>query len=90
MILIISERPKEWNKTIDNYIVSLDKNSFFLSDILEVLNFNIAYKATLSGEKRILEMLASKCRAKHIFNKNNPDIGLINRLKKLDGGNSKY
>lgn len=89
MILIIAERPKGWNKTIDRYIISLDKNSFFLSDVLGVLKFNIDYKATETNDKRILQMFASKCRAKNIFKNNNPDLGLIKRLKRLDAG-SKY
>jgi hypothetical protein len=29
MILLIAERPNHWHKTVDDYIVSLDKNSFF-------------------------------------------------------------
>jgi hypothetical protein len=86
MLLILADRPKGWNKIIDAYIISLDKNSFFLSDVLGVLIFNIDYKATETNDKRILEMLASKCRAKHIFKNNNPDSGLINRLKRLDSG----
>ncbi len=89
ILLIIAERPEGWRQVIDKYIVSLDKNSFFLSDALEVINFNIDYKATESNDKKILELLASKCRAKHIFKTNNPDMGLIKRLKKLDSG-SKY
>ena len=88
MLLIIAERPKGWNKIIDNYIVRLDKNSFFLSDVLSTLEFNIDYKYTELSEKRILVLLASKCRAKNIFKNNNPDIGLINRLKKLESGNT--
>jgi len=89
MLLIIAEKPKGWNKIIDSYIVKLDKNSFFLSDTLSVLTFNIDYKVTETNDKRILEMLASKCRAKHIFKNNNPDLGLINRLKRLEKG-AKY
>jgi hypothetical protein len=86
MLLLIAERPKKWRETIDNYIVSLDKNSFFLSDALSVLNFNIDFKATELEDIKILTMLAKKCRAKHIFKNNNPDIGLINRLEKLEKG----
>lgn len=89
MILIIAERPKKWREIIDHYIVSLDKNSYFLSDTLSVLNFNIDYKTTELEEVSKLKMLAKKCRAKHILNNNNPDIGLINRLEKLENG-SKY
>jgi hypothetical protein len=83
MLLIIAERPKDWNRVIDNYIISLDKNSFFLSDVLITLEFNQDYKATEPNERRIIEILAQKCRAKHIFKKNNPDMGLINRARKL-------
>lgn len=89
MILIIAERPKKWRDIIDNYIVSLDKNSYFLADTLSVLNFNIDYKATETGDVQKLKMLANKCRAKHILKNNNPDIGLINRLDRMEKG-SKY
>ncbi|MTI41912.1 DUF4062 domain-containing protein [Fulvivirga lutimaris] len=83
MLLIIAERPNMWQKTIDDYIVSLDKNSFYLSDVLITLNFNKDYRATENNERRTIEILAQKCRAKHIFKKNNPDMGLINRARKL-------
>lgn len=86
MLLLIAERPKKWREVVDNYIVSLDKNSFFLSDTLSVLNFNIDYKATEIEVLQSLKMLAKKCRAKHILKNNNPDIGLINRLDKLERG----
>ncbi|WP_223033504.1 STAND family AAA ATPase [Hanstruepera marina] len=80
MLLIIAERPKNWNKVIDNYIINLDKNSFFLSDVLITLNYNIDFIATELGDKRILTLLAKKCRAKHLFQKKNPDLGLINKM----------
>ena len=86
MLLIIAERPKKWREVIDNYIVSLDKNSFFLSDALSVLNFNIDFKTLEVEDLQILKMLAKKCRAKHLLKNNNPDIGLLNRLDKLEKG----
>lgn len=89
MLLIMAERPKKWREVIDNYIVSLDKNSYFLSDTLSVLNFNIEYKATEIEDLQSLKILSKKCRAKHILKNNNPNIGLINRLDKLEKG-SKY
>lgn len=91
MLLIIAERPKRWREIIDNYIVSLNKDSFFLSDTLSVLRFNINYKATEVEDIKILKLLAQKCRAKHILQSDNPDIGLIKRLDKLERGRgSKY
>ncbi|MBE7646714.1 DUF4062 domain-containing protein [Tenacibaculum finnmarkense genomovar ulcerans] len=81
MLLLIAERPKDWNRTVDKYIVNLDKNSYFLSDTLSVLNFNKDFNATELGDKRIITMLSKKCRAKHLYKKDNPDIGLINKIK---------
>jgi len=81
MLLIIAERPKNWNKVIDKYIVNLDKNSFFLSDALHVLNYNIDFTTTELGDKRILSLLAKKCLAKHLYQKKNPDLGLIKKIK---------
>ncbi|NPD85790.1 DUF4062 domain-containing protein [Lentimicrobium sp. L6] len=86
MILLIAERPKKWREVIDNYIVRLDKNSFFLSDALSVLNFNIDYNTTELEDVRKLQLLAKKCRAKHILKNNNPDNGLIKRLDRLEKG----
>lgn len=86
MILILAERPKKWRETIDQYIINLDKNSYFLSDILSVIDFNIEYKATEIEDVRILKLLSKKCRAKHIFNSSNPNGGLIKRLDKIEKG----
>lgn len=80
MLLIVAERPTGWNKVVDNYIVNLDKNSFFLSDVLITLNFNKEYKATEIGDKRVIELLSKKCRAKHLYQKKNPDLGLIKKM----------
>lgn len=81
MLLLVAERPKNWNKVIDNYIINLDKNSFYLSDVLQVLNYNIDFSATELGDKRVLNLLAKKCRAKHLYQKKNPDLGLIKKMK---------
>jgi len=81
MLLLVAERPRNWNKVVDNYIINLDKNSFYLSDVLSVLNYNIDFRATELGDKRILNLLAKKCRAKHLYQKKNPDLGLINKMK---------
>ena len=81
MLLIIAERPKLWHKTVDQYIVNLDKNSFYLSDVLQVLNYNIDFEATEISDKRNLTLLGKKCRAKHLYQKDNPDLGLIKKIK---------
>lgn len=87
MLLIANERPKNWNTTIDKYIVELDKNSFFLSDIAMTLKTQFNYHVTEVNERRILGTLMHKCRAKHYFKNNNPDLKLINRARKDNRSN---
>ncbi|WP_343329789.1 hypothetical protein [Polaribacter staleyi] len=82
MLLIANERPKNWNIIIDKYIVELDKNSFFLSDIATTLKVQFNYNVTEVKDRRILGNLMHKCRAKHYFKTNNPDLKLINRARK--------
>lgn len=89
MLMLLYGRPKEWHKIIDDYIINLDKNSFYLSHILGALTFIKDYDTTEATDKRILDMLASKCRVKHLYNVNNPDAGLIQRVKRQDEG-SRY
>ena len=57
MLLIIAERPKGWNKIIDNYIIKLDKNSFFLSDVLSVLISTSIIKLLKQTKKESLKCL---------------------------------
>ena len=86
MIMLVSERPKDWYNIIDKYIISLDKNSYYLSDVKRALEFQAVYRVFENDEKRKVEALVSKCRAKHLFKKDNPDIGLIKRMEKMDRG----
>lgn len=80
VVLLVAERPKNWYVIVEKYIEKLNKNSFYLSDILRVINFNINYKVTESNDRRLLSMLMKKCNAKHIFNKSRIDQGLLNKL----------
>lgn len=82
MLLIIAERPKKWREVIDNYIVSLNYNSFFLSDTLAVLKYNIEYNETELNSINQLKNLERKCIAKHLSKKKNPDSGFIKRINK--------
>lgn len=81
ILLIVAERPTGWRKIIDSYIVSLPKDSFYLSDILTAIKFNIEYYATELSDVGVLKLLARKCIAKHRYKKDNPNQKLINRVK---------
>jgi len=87
MLLIANERPNKWSTTIDKYIVELDKNSFFLSDIATTLMEQFNYHVTEVNERRILGNLMHKCRAKHYFKTNNPSIKQINKSRNENRSN---
>lgn len=82
MRLIVFEKPKNWSQVIDKYIINLDKNSFYLLDISIALKSQFDYYVTDVNERRVIDNLMHKCRAKHFYNKNNPDLGLINKARK--------
>ena len=88
MRLLVSERPKNWNKVLDHYIISLNKNSFFLNDIAIALKTQFNYNATDIPERRQIEQLLSKSRAKHFLQQNNPNAGHLKKARK--GGKSKF
>lgn len=83
MRLIVFERPKIWYDVIDKYLISLNKNSFFLSDIAEALETQLEINIE-SEDRRKIGNLMYKCKAKHIFNNVNPNPGLINKVRKAN------
>ena len=72
MILLIAERPKGWAKVIDDYIVKLDKNSYFLSDVLLTLNFNPIHAIGIEKSGGIFSIL-SKTFSKKCLRLPDPD-----------------
>jgi len=79
-LLFIMGRPRNWEKTIDKYIVSLPKDSFFLSDIVHELRSQ--YRFGFLNEKELYEMglLIKKGLAKHHFGANNPRFDLLKQI----------
>ena len=81
MILIATECPPDWFDTIDKYISSLNKNSFYLADIRLILKTNLSYKINIEENRRKTLYLIKKCVAKYGFNQNNPNPKLISKVK---------
>lgn len=81
MILIATECPPNWFDIIDKYILSLNKNSFYLADIHIVLKTNLSYKVNIEENRGKTIYLIKKCIAKYKFNEDNPNPKLINKIK---------
>jgi Calcineurin-like phosphoesterase len=85
-LFLISQRPKGWVFAIQDYISSIQKNSFYLLDVYRSLRTQYRYShvnyQTLSDIKRLIQMAATK----HVTGVKVPGIKLINKtIPKLKG-----
>jgi hypothetical protein len=64
-LMLISKRPKNWNNIIAEYILSIDKNSFYLFDTINCLSAEYKYSYTsISNIKKIGDLI-KLCAGKH-------------------------
>ena len=80
-LLLIFCRPREWRKQIQSYIVSLQKNSFYLYDTHNALLAKYNFDFINEEERREITLLAKMCFAKHEFGSKNPTATEIAKVK---------
>jgi hypothetical protein len=71
-LYLVSERPDGWNVAINNYIISLDINSFYLRDLLGSLRNEYKYGYAEQYDEGNLITCIKKCIAKHELSLKNP------------------
>ncbi len=71
-LFLVFTRPREWRKQIENYIASLNKNSFYLFDISNALGARRKFDFLDDQELRNIEFLMKLCCAKHEFGGQKP------------------
>lgn len=76
-LLIIFKRPNGWKQQIENYIVSLNKNSFFLYDTVNALRTKYRYDFANPEEIKSIKYLAKLGIAKHHFGGSKPSLAQI-------------
>jgi hypothetical protein len=64
-LLIIVKRPKNWDVNISEYILSVDKNSFYLLDILNALDAEYKFSYASATEIQKVGGLIKLCKGKH-------------------------
>lgn len=79
-LLLVFCRPREWRKHIHEYIVSLNKNSFYLYDIHNALLAKYNFDFITEEERREISLLAKICFAKHEFGSKNPTTADLKRV----------
>jgi hypothetical protein len=78
--LLVFERPEEWKSYVERYIVALNKNSYFLSDLVGTLHHQYKFGFMTSQEKLEVEFLIKKGLAKHEFQVDNPGLDKIKKI----------
>jgi hypothetical protein len=80
-LLIVKKRPRLWKKYIENYIVEINKNSFYLLDVHRILcsqyRYSYASSSTLSDMKYLIKMTM----AKHEYGTKKPGIKVIKKIE---------
>jgi hypothetical protein len=76
-LLFVFSRPRDWKKNIEDYIVSINKNSFYLFDIVNALRSKYRYDFLSHRELKDIEYLVKMGLAKHQFGDKRPNMTKI-------------
>lgn len=76
-LFFIFKRPNGWKKHIENYIVSINKNSFYLFNTVNALRTKFKYDFASDEELSDIKYLAKLGVAKHHFGGKKPGIAQI-------------
>ncbi|KAA6332698.1 hypothetical protein EZS27_018822 [termite gut metagenome] len=79
-LLIIFGKPREWRHQIEKYIVTLNKNSFFLYDVVNALRAQYRFAFVNESELREIGFMIKKGLAKHEFGIKNPGLDKIKQI----------
>ncbi|GAL87540.1 hypothetical protein P278_07330 [Sporocytophaga myxococcoides] len=79
-LLFVFTRPRGWKAKIEDYIVCLHKNSFYLFDILNSLRGRYAFDFANSDELNEISYLIKMCYAKHEFGSKKPGLHEIVKI----------
>jgi hypothetical protein len=72
--VILIERPSDWEKQVETYIVSLRKDSFYLYDLLRQLRKSYEFAFASEADLSRLRKLIKSCIAKHNFGGRKPSL----------------
>lgn len=79
-LLFIFSRPREWKKYIEEYIVSVSKNSFYLYDIVNSLRSKYRFDFANETELKEMSYLIKMGYAKHEFGIKKPNLTQIVKI----------
>jgi len=80
ILLLIHQRPRNWNVKLREYIVSVPKDSFYLHDVYSSIKVQYEYAFVTPKVLRDMEYLIKMCVAKHELGTRNPGIDSIKKV----------
>lgn len=81
IMLLIYKRPRKWRKIVEQYIISLPIDSFFLCDIIDKLTAEYKYSFSTMDDMRDMIFLIKTGFAKHKFKVKKPTLDKVKKLK---------
>jgi predicted MPP superfamily phosphohydrolase len=79
-LLLITERPKDWKKQVENYMVSISKNSFYLLNVYTHLKNEYEFGFISRQTHLEIEYLIKMGFAKHEFGDTKPGLDKIRKV----------
>ena len=79
LLVMVRQRPPNWEKEVERFIKQEQKNSFYLSKIFSALRCELEYGFTTERNRLELRRLAAMSLAKHEIGVKNPNKKLIEK-----------
>lgn len=80
ILLVVSKRPRGWVKSVEDYIASNNKNSFYIMDIFLALKKEYKYSYMSNSALKSLEKLIKMCLVKHQLGIEKPGPKVIGKV----------
>jgi hypothetical protein len=80
ILLLISQRPRNWREQVHKYISSSGKNSFYLMDVYKALHAEYRYSYATHADLDDIRYLLKMTLAKHETGNKSPGIQLIKKV----------
>lgn len=81
ILLLLKQRPRDWNKHVQRYIASNSRNSFYLYDVYRILRSEYQYGFASSKTLREIEFLIKMAGAKHLTGDKEPKEKTFKKIK---------
>lgn len=84
ILFLISKKPRDWHKQVQNYIGSVNKNSYYLYDTFNHLRSDYSYCFASTHTLKDMEYLIKLAAAKHATGSKLPNSKTIEKISKAN------